>query len=179
MKFSQTALHGTWMIALEKRADERGFFARTWCAQEMREQGLDPVVAQINTGVSTRAGTLRGLHFQEAPHAEAKIARCVRGAAFDVAVDLRPDSPTFLRWFGAVLTAENGHALYVPGGCAHGYLTLEDDTELTYTTSKPYAPKASRGVRYDDAAFGIRWPRTVEVVSDADRSWPDYKRSTA
>lgn len=172
MRFEPTEVEGAVLIGLDKRSDERGWFARIWCADELRAQGLHPGVAQINSGFSPRSGTLRGLHYQEAPHAEVKIARCLRGAAFDVVVDLRQQSPTFRRWAGFTLDPENGLALYVPEGCAHGYLTLEPDTELLYLTSALYAPTAARGVRYDDPAFGIAWPDTVEIVSDADRTWP-------
>jgi len=175
MKYLSTDLPGVMLIELEKRVDERGYFARTWCAEEFRAQGLNPTVAQINTSVSTRAATLRGMHYQQAPHGEVKIARCMRGSVYDVALDLRPDSPTFCRWYGVELSAANGLALYLPEGCAHGYVTLEPDTELTYMASVPYAPKSARGVRFDDPAFAIRWPRAAEVISDQDRTWPEFK----
>lgn len=175
MKFSPTDIPGVMLIELERRADDRGYFARTWCEQEFRKHGLNSAVAQVNTAVSTRAGTLRGMHYQDSPDSEVKVVRCVRGALFDVAVDLRVDSPTYRRWFGATLSAANGQALYIPEGCAHGYITLEPDTELTYMASVPYAPKSARGVRFDDSSFGIRWPRAAEVISDQDRNWPDFK----
>lgn len=174
MRFQKIEIEGARLIDLDKRSDERGYFARIWCSAELEQQGLVGRVVQINTGFSPRAGTLRGLHFQRPPYAEVKIARCLRGAVFDVAVDLRPGSPTFRRWQGFVLTPENGRALYVPEGCAHGYLTLADDSELMYTTTQPYVPEAAGGVRYDDAAFGIEWPAPITVVSDADRRWPDF-----
>lgn len=174
MLFKELAIPGVFSIEPERRTDERGFFARMYCQAELAKHGLEGAVAQVNTGVSPRAGTLRGLHFQTAPHAEVKIARCLRGAVFDVAVDLRASSPTFRRWTAAELTADNGLMLYVPVGCAHGYLTLAADTELMYFTSAPYAPAAASGVRYNDPAFGISWPQEPTVISKADRSWPDF-----
>jgi dTDP-4-dehydrorhamnose 3,5-epimerase len=131
-------------------------------------------VSQINTAFSRRAGTLRGMHYQLAPHAENKFVRCTRGALYDVALDLRPESPTFKAWFGVELTAEDGRMLWIPEGCAHGYQTLSDATELLYLTSRAYEPAQARGVRYDDPAFGVAWPLEVRVISDADRGWPDF-----
>lgn len=174
MLFTQTGIDGAYLIEPERRVDERGFFARMFCENELAERGLAVRISQVNTGFSPRAGTLRGLHFQLAPHAEVKIARCLRGSVFDVAVDLRPGSPTYRRWAGHLLSAENGKLLYVPEGCAHGYLTLAPDTELMYFTSAPYAPSGARGVRYDDPAFSIEWPAKVEVISKADLSWPAF-----
>jgi len=174
LKFRESDVEGAWVIGLDRREDDRGYFARVWCHDELQSRGLEGALSQVNTGLSRRAGTLRGMHFQVAPHSEVKIARCTRGAAFDVVVDLRPASPTFRRWFGLTLTPESGEMLYVPEGCAHGYLTLADDTELLYFTSKPYAAHAAKGVRYDDPAFGIRWPDAIRVVSDADSSWPPF-----
>lgn len=174
MKFSPGSVAGAWLIEIEPRADERGYFARAWCEREFEAHGLCTRIAQANTAFSRRRGTLRGLHYQEAPHAEVKVVRCTRGAVYDVVVDLRPGSPTHCRWMAAELTAQNGRMLYAPEGCAHGYLTLTDDTELLYLTSDVYAPAAAKGVRYDDAAFGIAWPGGVEVISGQDTSWPDY-----
>ncbi len=174
MQFTAGTVEGAFVIELERRSDERGFFARLWCAEELAGRGLDAGVAQINTAVSPRRGTLRGLHYQLAPHEEVKIVRCFRGAVFDVAVDLRPASATFRRWMGVELSADNARLLYVPQGCAHGYLTLSDDVELVYLTSRPYAPQAARGLRYDDPAFGIDWPAEVTVISDNDRSWAPF-----
>lgn len=174
MKFTSLSVAGAYLIQQERREDERGFFARLWCEKEFRDQGLNPRIAQINTQVSRVAGTLRGIHFQTGEHAEVKIARCLRGAAFDVAVDLRPASPTFRRWVGVTLSGENGDMLYLPEGCAHGYLTLQADTEMMYFASYPYAPAAATGVRFDDPAFAIDWPREVVMVSAADRAWPDF-----
>lgn len=174
MLFEEVGVKGAFVITPERRADERGFFARMFCDKELAERGLAVHIRQINTGFSPRSGTLRGLHYQARPHAEIKIVRCVRGAVYDVVVDLRPDSPTFKQWFGVELTAENGCLLYAPEGTAHGYLTLANDTELIYLTSHAYAPQAAHGVRFDDPAFGIEWPAEVRVVSQADRSWPDF-----
>lgn len=174
MQFTETPVAGAFVIELKRIVDDRGFFARQWCQEQLASRGLCDKIAQINTGTSTRMGTLRGMHFQEAPYAEVKIAHCPRGAVFDVVVDLRPESPTFGRWHGVELSGENYRALYVPEGCAHGYLTLADDTVLTYFTSHPYAAGAAKGVSYDDPAFGIEWPAEVRVVSDADRNWPKF-----
>jgi dTDP-4-dehydrorhamnose 3,5-epimerase len=162
------------VVELEPRRDERGFFARQWCATEFGAAGLNMALAQINTARSSLAGTLRGMHYQAAPHAEAKLVRCTQGAIFDVAIDLRPGSPTFRRWFGTRLDAESGRMLYIPEGCAHGSLTLVPDTDLVYQASVPYAPASAGGVRYDDPAFGIEWPRDIVVVSSQDRGWPDF-----
>ena len=162
------------VIKLERRSDERGFFARVWCEGEFRKHGLDPRIAQINTGFSPRAGTLRGLHFQQVPCAEVKVVRCLRGAVFDVAVDLRKESPSYRQWFGMHLTASGGESLYVPEGCGHGYLTLEDNSEVMYLASRPFSAEHASGVRYNDPAFGIQWPMEAAVISDADQSWPDF-----
>jgi dTDP-4-dehydrorhamnose 3,5-epimerase len=175
VRFTPAGIQGVWVIDLEKRSDERGYFARAWCEREFADHGLSTRIAQVNVGASPQAGTLRGLHYQLAPHAEVKLARCPRGAVYDVAVDLRPESPTFRRWHGCELSAENGRMLYVPEGCAHGYLTLTDDAELMYFTSVPYAPDAARGVRHDDPAFSIAWPAPVRTISSADAGWPDFR----
>ena len=140
----------------------------------MAEHGLDSEIAQVNTSFSRSRGTLRGLHFQIAPHRESKLVRCTRGAIFDVIVDLRPESPTFRQWFGAELSADNHVALYSPKGFAQGFITLQDDTEITYFASDSYAPGTDRGVRWDDPQFGIRWPLQPVVMSDKDRQWPDF-----
>jgi dTDP-4-dehydrorhamnose 3,5-epimerase len=174
LKFEPCSVEGAWVIRPEPRTDERGHFARIYCARELAAQGLCSEISQINTGFSPRAGTLRGMHYQAAPHAEVKLARCVRGAAYDVVVDLRPDSPSYLRWFGIELSEDNGAMLYAPAGTAHGYLTLKPDTELVYLTSRAYAPHAVRGVRHDDPAFRIDWPTAVTLMSAADRQWPDF-----
>ncbi len=176
MNFTKGDIEGACVIDLQKREDERGFFARFWCDKEFEAHGLVNRIRQINTGYSHRAGTLRGMHYQKAPHQEVKVVRCLRGAVFDVLVDLRTDSPTHKKWMGVELTAENARMLYVPEGCAHGYLTLRDSTELLYLTSAPYAAESAAGVRYDDPAFAIAWPRIAGVISDVDRQWPDYER---
>jgi dTDP-4-dehydrorhamnose 3,5-epimerase len=177
--FEELAVSGAFLIKPERRADERGHFARMWCRQELAARGLVNHVEQINTGFSPKAGTLRGMHYQLPPHAEVKIACCTRGAAFDVVVDLRQGSPTYRRWAGVQLSPVEGSLVYVPEGCAHGYLTLQDDTELVYMTSATYAPGSARGVRHDDAAFGIDWPTAVEVISAADLKWPDHRPGDA
>ncbi len=179
MIFSETSLTGVYCIEPERREDHRGFFARLWCHREFEEHGLTSQLAQLNVGFTVRKGGIRGMHFQIAPRQEVKIVRCTRGALFDVIVDLRPDSVTYRRWVGIELTAENHRMVYVPEGCAHGYQTLIDDTELCYMTSEFYAPDCARGVRYDDPAFGIEWPLAVTSISDADRSWPDYDEVAA
>ena len=154
------------------RTDERGFFARTFDRQEFLDAGLEPVVEQANLSFNHRAGTLRGMHYQVAPATEAKLVRCTRGAVLDVAVDLRPDSPSYLQHVAVELTANSRTALYVPPMFAHGYLTLEDACEVVYQVSAAYAPGAERGLRYDDPALGIAWPVPVAVVSEKDRDWP-------
>ena len=175
MIFARGELHGSFVIDQQKRVDDRGFFARFWCETEFAKQGIDYKIVQINTARSIRSGTVRGMHLQNYPHLEAKVACCTRGSIFDVAIDLRPSSPTFRKWFGVELTAENGRMLYIPPGCAHGYQTLEDDTDMLYLTTAAYAPAAATGVRFDDPAFEIRWPRSVTAVSDADRNWQPYR----
>jgi dTDP-4-dehydrorhamnose 3,5-epimerase len=178
MKFVKGEIDGSWIIDLEKRSDERGYFARLWCEKELQDHGLSPRVAQINTGFSPVTGTLRGMHYQSEPHAEIKIMRCTRGAVYDVIVDLRPASPSYCRSMGVELTADNGRLLYMPEGCAHGYLTLVDSTELLYFTSQPYVPHAATGLRHDDPAFAVKWPGEIRVISSADRTWPDFVPAT-
>ena len=172
MKISSTALPGVFVIDLEPIGDDRGYFARFWCFRELEKQGLAFSVAQINTSYSAAAGTVRGLHYQHAPHAEAKIVACTSGRVFDVAVDARPDSPTYLQWFGTELSARNNRLLYVPEGFAHGYQTLEEDTRLLYLVSRYYAPEAEDGIRHDDPAVGIDWPHEVTALSRKDEQWP-------
>lgn len=174
MRFKQTGLPGSHVIELEELSDERGFFARAWCSREFKQQGLSGDLAQINVSYNAKKGTLRGLHFQAPPHQEAKVLRCTRGSIFDVIVDLRPDSECYLKSFGTVLSASNRQMLYVPEGCAHGFQTLEGDTEVLYLMSKDHAPDAARGVRYNDPAFGIEWPLSVSVISDRDARWSDF-----
>jgi dTDP-4-dehydrorhamnose 3,5-epimerase len=179
MIFRETALHGAFEIDIEKHGDERGFNARTWCAKEFEDMGLGAKFVQANIAASTRRGTMRGLHYQEAPFAEAKLLRCVRGAIFDVIADVREDSPTYGQWLGTYLDPNDHRMIYVPEGCAHGTLSLEDDTEVLYQVSQFYTPASERGVRYDDPAFGIDWPIPVEVVSAKDKAWPDLARVPA
>jgi len=172
MHYEELPIRGAWLITPAPAHDERGLFARLWDAVEFEGRGLGPAPVQLNTGWSPRRGTLRGLHWQAAEAPEAKLVRVVRGAAFDVIVDLRPGSPTFRRWQGVELTAENRHAVWVPPLCAHGYLTLADDTELQYAATAPYTASAARGARWDDPALGIAWPAEVRVISERDRTWP-------
>jgi dTDP-4-dehydrorhamnose 3,5-epimerase len=174
MIFRDTGLPGAYIIDLEKREDERGFNARMWCEREFRDHGLTAPPMQANVIFNRTKGTLRGLHYQAPPHAEGKLFRCTRGAVHDVIIDLRPESPTFERWISVELAAATYRMLYVPERFAQGFQTLEDDTELTYLVSAVYAPQAERGIRYDDPAFGIDWPAEVTVISDRDRSLPDY-----
>jgi dTDP-4-dehydrorhamnose 3,5-epimerase len=174
MIFTETELQGAFVVDLEERADDRGFFARTWDENEFRDHGLNPRLVQCNLSFNHAAGTLRGMHFQNAPHAEAKLVRCTRGAVYDAIVDIRPGSPTFTRWIGVELTEENRRALYVPEGFAHGYQTLVDGAEVFYQVTEFYAPQAEGGYRYDDPAFGVEWPREVTVISPKDASWPEF-----
>ena len=173
MKFLSTGVHGAVVLEPEPISDDRGFFARLWCQDELSAQGLNATIVQTNVGFSPQAGTLRGLHLQRDPHAEVKLVRCTRGAAFDVVLDLRQDSATYLQWHGEVLTPENHRALYVPEGCATGYLTLAPDTEVYYHTSAAYAPEAAWGVRWNDPAFAIQWPAEPQLISEQDRNWPE------
>lgn len=175
MIFTQTSVAGAYVIDVKRIGDDRGFFGRLWCEKEMAEMGLVSRICQSNIGVSSKAGTLRGLHYQRDPYQEVKIIRCPRGAIYDVVVDLRPESPTFKRWFATELNAGNSRMLYVPEGCATGYQTLVDDTEICYHTSEFYQPDAATGVRFDDPAFGIEWPLPVTAISDNDVGWPDFR----
>lgn len=177
MRFTPTDIAGAYEIDIEPRADDRGFFARVWCREEFAKHSLATDFVQASVARSHRLGTLRGLHFQAAPHEEAKLVRCTRGAAYVVVADIRTGSPSFGRWIGVELTEENHRLLYVPPGCAQGYQTLADETEMFYQMSTPYVPTVGRGVRYDDPLFSIRWPLTIAAISDADRSWPDFERA--
>lgn len=174
MNFQETKIAGSYVIDVRRIEDDRGFFGRTWCRQELAEHGLSQEIVQVNTALSLAKGTLRGMHFQRSPHSEVKIVSCPSGAVFDVVLDLRPESPTFRQWFGVELTADNFRMLYIPEGCAHGYQTLQDNSVLNYTTSAMYAPDHATGVRFDDPAFRIDWPLPVSVISDADAGWPDF-----
>ncbi len=172
MRFLTTTVAGVHVVEQERHVDERGFFARTWCAQEFEQNGLEPRLVQCSVSFNHRRGTLRGLHYQAPPAAEVKLVRCTRGALFDVALDLRPDSPTFRQWVGVELSEASGRALYIPRGCAHGFLTLADATEVAYQMSAPYAPQAARGVRWDDPFFAVAWPGPVQVIAERDRDYP-------
>jgi dTDP-4-dehydrorhamnose 3,5-epimerase len=174
MRFVSTPIRGAFIVELEPRDDSRGFFARAFCQREFTEHGLNPEVAQCNISFNERRGTLRGMHYQAKPHEEAKLVRCTRGVIFDVIVDLRTESETRLRWFGVELSAENRRALYVPEGLAHGYQTLEDDSEIFYQVSQEYTPSAERGVRWNDSAFGIRWPIADPILSAKDAAHANY-----
>lgn len=173
MQFFETSLAGAMRIELDKRGDDRGFFARVFCAEEFAAAGLETRFVQINHSRSAGRGTIRGLHFQRPPHGEVKLMRAVRGAIFDVIVDLRAESPSFGRWEGFELSAEAGTMLYVPEGFAHGFQTLTEEVEVTYPVSAPYAPGAEGGVRWNDPALGIDWPLPAGTVSDKDAAWPD------
>jgi dTDP-4-dehydrorhamnose 3,5-epimerase len=175
MIFHETKLPGVFEIHLEAKIDERGFFARTWCQQEFEAQGLNGRLVQCSLSFNSRKGTLRGMHYQVAPHAECKVVRCNKGAIFDVVLDLRPQSATFMDWTAVVLTAEKRNMTYVPNGCAHGFLTLEDGCEVAYQMSEFFHADSARGIRWDDPAFRIRWPKKVEVISERDRTFPDFK----
>ena len=174
MRFIETPLAGAFLIELDLLRDERGYFARTFDAVEFKAAGLDPIVIQCNTSFNARRGTLRGMHYQADPDGEPKLVRCTRGAIFDVAVDLRPDSATYCRWFGAELNADNGRMLYIPVGMAHGFQTLEDESDVHYQMAHHYVAGQVRGVRFDDPAFGIEWPLPNPIVSERDRGFTDF-----
>jgi dTDP-4-dehydrorhamnose 3,5-epimerase len=174
MKFRKTDLVGAFLIEIEPHADERGSFARTFCAKEFAEHGLVTDIAQCSLSINKRAGTVRGMHFQRAPDDEVKLVRCQRGAIYDVIIDLRPDSASYRQWQGFELSAENHRALYVPKGFAHGFQTLTDDAEIFYQISQFYAPAAATGVRWDDPAFRVAWPLPISTITDKDCSWPDF-----
>lgn len=174
MLFTQTKLTGAYVIDLEKKVDDRGFFARAWCQEEFQTHNLVSQFVQCNTSWNRTKGTLRGMHRQVAPHEESKLIRCTRGAIYDVMIDLRRDSPTFGKWQGFELTEINHRSLFVPGGFAVGYQTLEDSSEVVYLVSEFYAPSCEEGIRYNDPAFGIEWPTVVTVISEKDKRWPDY-----
>lgn len=175
MLFAETKLKGAFVLDIEPREDHRGFFSRTFCQREFESHGLNPHVVQCNIAYNKKKGTLRGMHFQNAPYAEAKLVRCTKGAIYDVILDLRPSSPTFKQWVGAELTEDNHKMLYVPEGFGHGYQTLSETAEVIYQVSQFYAPEAASGVRHNDPAFGIKWPHKVTAISEPDRNWPDFK----
>lgn len=174
MIFTETPLQGAYLIELEKQGNQRGFFARVFCEHEFGDQGLVTRFVQVNNSLSAERGTLRGMHYQLPPRGETKLVRCIRGALYDVILDLRPDSPAFGKSFGAELTADNRRMMYVPKGFAHGFLTLMDDTEAFYFTDEFYAPELERGVRWDDPRFGIQWPMGPVVLSEKDRNHRDF-----
>jgi dTDP-4-dehydrorhamnose 3,5-epimerase len=174
MIFETLALPGAFIVRPEPIADERGFFARTFCREEFVAQGLNPNLAQCSVSFNKRRGTLRGMHYQKAPHEEDKLVRCTMGAIYDVLVDIRPGSPTFRRWSGVELSAENRTAVYIPKGFAHGFFTLSDDTEVFYQMSEPFQPECAAGVRWNDPAFGVSWPADVRVISDRDQAYPNF-----
>lgn len=173
MKFTELKLKGAYLIEIQKIEDERGFFGRAWCRKELEEHGLNADIKQLNTSFTDKKGTLRGLHYQKDPYQETKLIRCVQGRMFDVLVDLRPESPTFLQWEGFELSAENGRMLYVPERFATGFLTLEDHCGMYYPTTEFYVPEAARGIRYNDPSVGIDWPDEIIDISDVDRDRPD------
>ena len=172
--FTETGLNGAFVVDLERHNDERGFFARSWCHREFEALGLNSALMQCNISHNRAKGTLRGLHYQVPPYDEAKLVRCTSGAIYDVIVDLRQHSPTFLNWFGTLLTAENYRAMYVPEGFAHGFLTLADDCDVFYQMSQFYEPAAARGIRWNDPALTIAWPEAISVISDRDRCYPNF-----
>ncbi len=174
MIFTSTRLPGGFVVDLERLEDERGFFARSWCQQEFGARGLNPRLIQCNVSFNKKRGTLRGMHYQAKPYAEAKLVRCTRGAVYDVIIDLRGDSPAYLQWDAVELTEENRRMVYVPEGCAHGFQTLVDGAEVFYQMSEMYRPEYARGVRWNDPAFGIRWPEAERIISAHDDSYPDF-----
>ena len=174
MFFTETRLKGSFVIEPELLEDSRGFFARTWCQQEMKEQAINPRLVQCNISFNKAKGTLRGMHFQVAPYEEAKLVRCTRGAIYDVIIDLRPESPTFKQHCTVILAAHNYKMLYIPEGLAHGFLTLEDNVEVFYQMSEFYSLEHARGVRWNDPAFGIAWPLNPSIISERDRNYSDF-----
>jgi dTDP-4-dehydrorhamnose 3,5-epimerase len=175
MIFTETKLKGSFIIDPKRLEDERGFFARTWCQRESAAYGLHPQWVQCNISFNRKKATLRGMHYQSPPAAEAKLVRCTRGAIYDVIIDLRPGCSTFKQWIGVELSTENRRMLYIPEGFAHGFLTLDDKTEIFYQMSEFYAPGCARGVRWNDPAFAIEWPIDVSMISEQDRSYPDFQ----
>lgn len=174
MRFTETVLPGSFVIDIEPIEDERGFFARRWSRQEFEERGLNVNIAQCSVSFNWKRGTLRGLHYQSKPHEETKVVWCIAGAIYDVILDLRPDSPTYKKWVAVHLTAANRKMLYIPEGFAHGFQTLEDDTEVLYQISESYRPESARGLRWNDPAFQIDWPLPERVMSERDLNFPDY-----
>jgi len=176
VKFYPTTLSDAWLIELEPARDARGFFARTFCVDELASRALETNYPQHSVSFSTKKGTLRGMHYQRDPHSEVKLVRCVKGAIWDVIIDIRPTSPTFCGWKGFELSGENGRQLYIPKGFAHGFQTLSDDVEVSYLISERYAPQAACGIRYDDPRFAINWPLPVTQIADKDLHWPIFAK---
>lgn len=174
MIFTETRLKGAFVIDLERREDERGFFARSWCIEEFEKHGLNTKLVQCNISFNIKKGTLRGMHYQTEPFPEAKLARCTMGAIYDVIIDLRPDSSTFKQWVSVELSAENHRALYIPEGFAHGFQTLEDNTEVFYQMSEFFHPECARGIRWDDPAFGVEWPVENIIMSNSDSEYLNF-----
>jgi dTDP-4-dehydrorhamnose 3,5-epimerase len=174
MKFTETKLKGAFIVEIEKLTDDRGFFGRSWCRKEFEAYGLTSRVVQTNVSFNRKKATLRGMHYQIAPHQESKLIRCTRGAIYDVIIDLRSELPTYKQWVGVELTADNYSMLFVPEGFSHGFMTLMDNTEITYQVSEFYTPGSEKGIRFNDPTFRIRWPLEVSVISDKDRTWPDF-----
>jgi len=174
MKFTETKLKGAFIIEIEKLSDDRGFFARSWCQKEFEIHALASRVVRANVSYNRKRGTMRGMHYQIAPYQESKLIRCTRGAIYDVIIDLRPDSPTYKQWTGVELTADNYTMFFVPQDFAHGFETLTDETEITYQVSQFYTPGSEKGIRFNDPAFDIQWPLEVTIISDKDRTWPDF-----
>jgi dTDP-4-dehydrorhamnose 3,5-epimerase len=174
MKFVETELTGAFIVVPERLEDERGFFARTWCRKEFEQHGLNPNMVQCNISFNRKKGTLRGMHYQVFPFEEGKLVRCTMGAIYDVIIDLRPDSKTFIHWIAVELSAENRKMIYIPEGFAHGFQTLENDTEVFYQMSEFYAPEYARGVRWNDPKFNIKWPDDVRIISAKDKNFEDF-----
>ncbi|MFW6219030.1 MAG: dTDP-4-dehydrorhamnose 3,5-epimerase [Bacteroidota bacterium] len=178
MKFTELELKGAYLIEIQKIEDDRGFFGRSWCHNEFQEHGLNPNIKQINTSLTKKKGTIRGMHYQVDPYQETKFVRCTSGRIFDVIIDLRPESPTFMQWSGNELSSDNYRMVYVPGNFAHGFISLEDDSEIYYPVTEFYTPGAERGIRFDDPAFNIKWPVPVSVVSEKDSNHPPFDLNT-
>ena len=178
MIFNTIPLQGAYLLELEKKEDQRGFFGRFFCEQEFKNKGLLSNFSQINNSLTRKKGTLRGMHFQIGNDAEVKVVRCIKGSLYDVIIDLRPDSPTFKKWFGAELTSENRKMMYVPKGFAHGFISLLDETEALYLVSTPYAPQSERGLCFNDKAFSVSWPISPREISDKDKAWPLFSEDS-
>jgi len=174
MRFSATPIPALWIIEPERKSDDRGYFARTFCVQEFAEAGLDLDIKQMNVSYSRQRGTLRGMHYQVPPFSETKVVRCTRGSIYDVALDLRSGSATFGKSYGVILSSENQRMLHIPDGCAHGFISMEDDVEIIYLVSQFYSPSHERGIRYNDPLFSISWPNEPKIISEKDACWPDY-----